>query len=100
MDYEISHVNVHLGEDKEDRGSTIMWHKDSYLFVVILMVRDTSTTGELELRSGTGKVIKTPRMGRVSFCKTSWISSSNIFCYRVQLFYCRDAGLNIMCPIV
>ncbi|KAI9761000.1 MAG: hypothetical protein M1840_002154 [Geoglossum simile] len=81
MDYEISHVNVHLG-GKEDGSLIIKRHKDSYPFVVILMVRNTSMTGELELRSGTGKDIKTSRMSRgsVILLQGRWIEHHVPYC--------------------
>ncbi|KAI9767699.1 MAG: hypothetical protein M1839_004360 [Geoglossum umbratile] len=75
MDYEISHMNVHLG-GRKDGSFTIEPHKDSYPFVAILTVSNTSMTGgELELRSGTGKAIKTSRMSRgsVMLLQGRWI---------------------------
>lgn len=71
MDYEIGHVNLSIpGEKKEfdsqkliceDDGEAVVgWHRDSYPFVCVLMMSDTTgmVGGETALRTGTGEIKK------------------------------------------
>ncbi|KAL2064752.1 hypothetical protein VTL71DRAFT_3890 [Oculimacula yallundae] len=69
MDYEIGHVNLSIPGDKKDHkdlgddedGSAIVgWHRDSYPFVCVLMMSDTTAMvgGETALRTGYGEIKK------------------------------------------
>lgn len=90
MDYEIAHVNIGLTDDKtamaqrspeeiakrerlftddnlgdnsgEDIPAIVGWHNDSYPFVCVLMLSDTSEMigGETYLRMGDGKMARAP----------------------------------------
>ncbi|KAG9236905.1 hypothetical protein BJ875DRAFT_438978 [Amylocarpus encephaloides] len=78
MDYEIGHVNLSLprkGNDydsktmisEEDDTPIVGWHRDSYPFVCVLMMSDTTgmVGGETALRTGTGEIkkVRGPSMG-------------------------------------
>jgi len=85
MDYEIGHVNMSVPGKKKQYDKNLMiseddeepivgWHRDSYPFVCVLMMSDTTgmVGGETALRTGDGsikkvrgprKVSKTPRIG-------------------------------------
>ena len=76
MDYEIGHINVSVKKPRnaaegppppESTKPIVDWHTDSYPFVCVLMMSDTTTMvgGETALRTGTGEVIKVhgPQMG-------------------------------------
>jgi hypothetical protein len=70
MDYEVSHVNVHLkddGKDDQDSKPIVEWHKDSYPFVCVVMLSKTSSMvgGILELKGRNGDIIKIPQMEQV-----------------------------------
>ncbi|EHL02709.1 hypothetical protein M7I_1225 [Glarea lozoyensis 74030] len=71
MDYEIGHINLSIpGEKKkydsktmiseEDDEPIVGWHRDSYPFVCVLMMSDTTgmVGGETALRTGTGEIKK------------------------------------------
>lgn len=66
MDYEIGHVNLSMLGDKEDHkvsdggGAIVGWHRDSYPFVCVLMMSDTTgmVGGETAIRTGTGEIRK------------------------------------------
>ena len=71
MDYEIGHVNMSIPGDKKDYESKVMisrdddeaivgWHRDSYPFVCVLMMSDTTSMvgGETALRTGSGDIKK------------------------------------------
>lgn len=73
MDYEIGHVNMsvpgevkefdplaHITEDEEEETAIVGWHRDSYPFVCVLMMSDTTGMigGETALRTGTGEIMK------------------------------------------
>ncbi|TVY80386.1 hypothetical protein LSUE1_G003412 [Lachnellula suecica] len=67
MDYEIGHINLSVPADKGDIKSADMdddaivgWHRDSYPFVCVLMMSDTTNMvgGETALRTGTGEIKK------------------------------------------
>jgi hypothetical protein len=68
MELEVSHVNVHLKEDDGDGKPVVEWHKDSYPFICIVMLNDTSSAvgGELKLKDGTRNIIKISRMKQAS----------------------------------
>lgn len=71
IDYEIGHINISipgaLKENSEgvlvaeDDGKAVVdWHRDSYPFVCVLMMSDTTgmVGGETALRTGTGGIMK------------------------------------------
>jgi hypothetical protein len=71
MDYEIGHINISvpgsknsvdetLSDEEDDTHSVVGWHKDSYPFVCVLMMSDTTAMigGETALRTGTGAIKK------------------------------------------
>jgi hypothetical protein len=71
MDYEIGHVNISMpGAKKEHDNSVIIadddqkavvgWHRDSYPFVCVLMMSDTTGMigGETALKTGKGEIKK------------------------------------------
>ena len=71
IDYEIGHINISIpGAVKKDKDGVIIveengkavvdWHRDSYPFVCVLMMSDTTNMvgGETALRTGTGGVMK------------------------------------------
>ncbi|CAG8973396.1 hypothetical protein HYALB_00000159 [Hymenoscyphus albidus] len=71
MDYEIGHVNMSLPGKKNDYDDKLMiseeddepivgWHRDSYPFVCVLMMSDTTGMigGETALRAGNGDIMK------------------------------------------
>lgn len=65
MDYEIGHINLSIPGDKTDYGNDedgaiVGWHRDSYPFVCVLMMSDTTDMigGETALRTGTGEIKK------------------------------------------
>jgi hypothetical protein len=71
MDYEIGHVNLSVpGKKKkydnkmmiseEDDEPIVGWHRDSYPFVCVLMMSDTTgmVGGETALRTGNGEIKK------------------------------------------
>ncbi|CZT03527.1 uncharacterized protein RCO7_06108 [Rhynchosporium graminicola] len=69
IDYEIGHVNLSIPGDKkdhkdlgdeEDGGAIVGWHRDSYPFVCVLMMSDTTgmVGGETALRTGFGDIRK------------------------------------------
>lgn len=68
MDYEIGHINMSAPADKSevtkkcvnDDDAIVGWHRDSYPFVCVLMMSDTTgmVGGETALRTGSGEVRK------------------------------------------
>ncbi|CAI5758256.1 unnamed protein product [Candida verbasci] len=76
MDYEIGHVNISMkGKDEESQDTKIIdavvdWHYDSYPFVCVLMLSDTSNMvgGETCLKISNDEVVKIPgpKMGSAS----------------------------------
>ena len=71
MDYEIGHINMSVPGKKKEYDSNVMiseddeeaivgWHRDSYPFVCVLMMSDTTGMigGETALRTGTGEIKK------------------------------------------
>lgn len=71
MDYEIGHINLSVPGEKKDYDDTassseddeqaiVGWHRDSYPFVCVLMMSDTTgmVGGETALRTGTGEIKK------------------------------------------
>ncbi|KAE8452104.1 hypothetical protein EG329_001571 [Mollisiaceae sp. DMI_Dod_QoI] len=65
MDYEIGHINLSVpGKIKQDENldddAIVGWHRDSYPFVCVLMMSDTTgmVGGETALRTGTGEIRK------------------------------------------
>ena len=71
MDYEIGHINMSIPGKKKEYDSTTMiseddeeaivgWHRDSYPFVCVLMMSNTTgmVGGETALRTGFGDIKK------------------------------------------
>lgn len=71
MDYEIGHINMSVPGNKkqynanaliseDDEEAIVGWHRDSYPFVCVLMMSDTTgmVGGETALRTGTGEIKK------------------------------------------
>ncbi|PMD24824.1 hypothetical protein NA56DRAFT_593891 [Hyaloscypha hepaticicola] len=71
MDYEIGHINMSVPGAKikcnkdapvteDDEEAIVGWHRDSYPFVCVLMMSDTTgmVGGETALRTGTGEIKK------------------------------------------
>jgi hypothetical protein len=67
MDYEIGHINLSIPGEKTEHNSTVDdddaivgWHRDSYHFVCVLMMSDTTgmVGGETALRTGNGEIKK------------------------------------------
>jgi hypothetical protein len=69
MDYEIGHINMSVpgrkaqydsSVVKDDEEAIVGWHRDSYPFVCVLMMSDTTGMigGETALRTGTGDIKK------------------------------------------
>jgi hypothetical protein len=66
MDYEIGHINMSVPRNKnestseDDDEAIVGWHRDSYPFVCVLMMSDTTNMvgGETALRTGTGDIKK------------------------------------------
>ena len=78
MDYEIGHINMSVPGSKqqyeknallsEDEEPIVGWHRDSYPFVCVLMMSDTTNMvgGETALRTGTGEIKKVRGPQKVS----------------------------------
>ena len=79
MDYEIGHINMSIPGDKKEYNSSTMiseddeeaivgWHRDSYPFVCVLMMSDTTgmVGGETALRTGFGDIKKVRGPSKVS----------------------------------
>jgi len=79
MDYEIGHINMSVPGKKrqydkdvmiseEDEEAIVGWHRDSYPFVCVLMMSDTTGMigGETALRTGTGEIKKVRGPQKVS----------------------------------
>jgi hypothetical protein len=67
MDYEIGHINISVPgsknsvfDDGDDEDAVVGWHRDSYPFVCVLMMSDTTgmVGGETALKTGTGAIKK------------------------------------------
>lgn len=68
IDYEIGNINLSVPADKsefalarnDDDDAIVGWHRDSYPFVCVLMMSDTTgmVGGETALRTGTGEIKK------------------------------------------
>ncbi|TVY14862.1 hypothetical protein LARI1_G006696 [Lachnellula arida] len=68
IDYEIAHINLSVPGDKkelaegtnDDDDAIVGWHRDSYPFVCVLMMSDTTNMvgGETALKTGTGEIRK------------------------------------------
>lgn len=71
MDYEIGHINLSVPGNRsehdknaliseDDEQPIVGWHRDSYPFVCVLMMSDTSgmVGGETALRTGNGDIKK------------------------------------------
>jgi len=71
MDYEIGHINMSVPGDRKhysksgssieaEEDAVVGWHRDSYPFVCVLMMSDTTgmVGGETALRTGTGQIKK------------------------------------------
>lgn len=76
MDYEIGHINLSVPGDKADYTEKSMdddaivgWHRDSYPFVCVLMMSDTTNMvgGETALRTGTGEIKKVRGPSKVRY---------------------------------
>jgi len=91
MDYEIGHINMSVpGKKKqydenvmiseEDEEAIVGWHRDSYPFVCVLMMSDTTGMigGETALRTGTGEIKKVRGPQKVSTRTTTQMVSSNM----------------------
>jgi hypothetical protein len=79
IDYEIGHINISIpGALKENPDGTLVteedgkavvdWHRDSYPFVCVLMMSDTTgmVGGETALKTGTGGIMKVRGPTKVS----------------------------------
>jgi hypothetical protein len=79
MDYEIGHINLSVpmpkparknedGDEEEEEQAIVGWHRDSYPFVCVLMMSDTTDMvgGETALRTGTGEIKKVRGPSKVS----------------------------------
>lgn len=79
MDYEIGHINMSVPGNKkkcdrntmiseDDEEAIVGWHRDSYPFVCVLMMSDTTNMvgGETALRTGFGDIKKVRGPSRVS----------------------------------
>jgi hypothetical protein len=91
MDYEIGHINLSIPGDKkqydsntmiseEDEEAIVGWHRDSYPFVCVLMMSDTTgmVGGETALRTGFGDIKKVRGPSKVSCLPSITMSSTNI----------------------
>lgn len=75
MDYDIGHVNISINSDGKENGdvapgeqleasefceSSFGWHRDSYPFVVVMMLSDCTgmVGGETAIRTERGDIIK------------------------------------------
>ena len=89
MDYEIGHINMSVPEEKkkykdsvlnseDDEEAIVGWHRDSYPFVCVLMMSDTTgmVGGETALRTGFGDIKKVRGPQKVSNGPLHWIHSS------------------------
>jgi hypothetical protein len=83
IDYEIAHINLSVPADKkelahstdDDDEAIVGWHRDSYPFVCVLMMSDTTTMvgGETALRTGTGEIMKVRGPSKVRHVLTTVI---------------------------
>ncbi len=79
IDYKIGHINISVPGKKldskdlaeNDKDAVVGWHRDSYPFVCILMLSDTSEMagGETALKTGTVeiKTVQGPQKVSVQF---------------------------------
>lgn len=90
MDYEIGHINMSVPGRKKEYDSSVMiseddeeaivgWHRDSYPFVCVLMMSDTTGMigGETALRTGTGEIKKVRGPSKVSSSSPGLMYSSD-----------------------
>ena len=73
MDFEIAHINLSWSaktkatEAEQEEAASVQWHRDSYPFVCVVMLSDSSNMlgGETAVKTGTGEVLKVrgPQMG-------------------------------------
>ncbi len=91
MDYEIGHINMSVPGNKQqydksalisedDEEAIVGWHRDSYPFVCVLMMSDTTNMvgGETALRTGTGEIKKVRGPQKVSRLAPTQIISSDM----------------------
>jgi hypothetical protein len=91
MDYEIGHINMSVPGAKikckkdapiteDDEEAIVGWHRDSYPFVCVLMMSDTTGMigGETALRTGTGEIKKVRGPSKVRTHTTTHLISSNM----------------------
>ena len=91
MDYEIGHINMSVPGAKikcnkeapvteDDEEAIVGWHRDSYPFVCVLMMSDTTgmVGGETALRTGTGEIKKVRGPSKVRTHTTTQLISSNM----------------------
>lgn len=84
MDYEIGHINMSVPRKKkeydvntmaseDDEEAIVGWHRDSYPFVCVLMMSDTTGMigGETALRTGTGDIKKVRGPQKVKCLQTN-----------------------------
>jgi hypothetical protein len=89
MDYEIGHINMSVPGKKiqydknvmvteEDEEAIVGWHRDSYPFVCVLMMSDTTGMigGETALRTGNGEIKKVRGPQKVSTQATMYMVPS------------------------
>lgn len=73
MDYEIGHINLSIPgpiqNQSMDDDAIVGWHRDSYPFVCVLMMSDTTHMigGETALRTGTGEIKKVRGPSKVRY---------------------------------
>lgn len=92
IDYEIGHINISRPGNKQehnekeliaedDNKAVVDWHRDSYPFVCVLMMSDTTGMqgGETALRTGTGEIMKVrgPEMVRFYSYMTQTVFLTN-----------------------
>lgn len=106
IDYEIGHINFSVtgGRDEhkadalianDDHKPIVDWHRDSYPFVCVLMMSDTTEMvgGETALRTGTGEILKVRGPSMVSSPRSTSLPLTNVG--RVVLLYSKADTLNI-----
>lgn len=86
IDYEIAHINLSSTGGRGEHSSSVIiaedddkaivdWHKDSYPFVCVLMMSDTTDMvgGETALMTGTGEIMKVRGPSMVSLFKAKFL---------------------------
>ncbi|PVH76084.1 hypothetical protein DL98DRAFT_551340 [Cadophora sp. DSE1049] len=98
IDYEIANINISLpakvkegnnnGATTVDEVPVVGWHKDSYPFVCVLMMSDTTDMigGETALRTGTGeiKLVRGPCKGSAVVLQGRYIEHQALRAYGSQ----------------